>query len=94
MHFRTHKLVTDYAGMLNISPNHLNKIIKIGTQKSPSVWIDEAIITEARVLLIQTNLTVSEIAHSIGLEDPSYFSRLFKRYQGITPSAYRVIDKC
>ncbi|WP_228950823.1 AraC family transcriptional regulator [Mucilaginibacter sp. UR6-1] len=93
-YFRTHKLVTDYAAMLHISANHLNKIIRNATQKSPSVWIDEAIIAEARVLLIQTTLSISEIAHSIGLDDPSYFTRLFKRYEGVTPSAYRAIDKC
>lgn len=92
--FRTNKLVADYAGMLSISPNHLNKIVKNATQKSPSVWIDEAIIAEARVLLIQTNYTVSEISHALGLDDPSYFTRLFKRHEGITPSAYRTIDKC
>lgn len=92
--FRTSKLVADYAGMLNITPNHLNKIIRKATQKSPSVWIDEALICEARVLLVQTDFTISEIAHAVGLDDPSYFTRLFKRYEGITPSAYRAIDKC
>ena len=81
--------VSDYAAMLNISPNHLNKAVKLVTQKSPSAWIKETIINEAKVLLFQSDQTVQEIATQLGMEDPSYFSRLFKKQEGLSPSAYR-----
>lgn len=82
-------LVSDYARQLNISPNHLNKVVKKATGKSPSVWIDEAIIQKAKMLLRSTNLPLSEIAAKVGIMDQSYFARKFKQYQSITPSEYR-----
>ncbi|MGO4289535.1 helix-turn-helix domain-containing protein [Chitinophaga sp. RAB17] len=86
--------VTDYAALLNITPNHLNKMVKTVTQKSPTRWIDEAIVLEAKVLLSQSDLSVSEVAGEVGFDDPSYFSRLFRKYEGITPSDFRkMIEK-
>lgn len=91
---KTKHLVTEYAALLNITPNHLNKIVKQITAKSPTKWIDEMLILEAKVLLYQTDLTISEIAAEIGIFDQSYFSRLFKKYEQITPLQFRkLIEK-
>lgn len=81
--------VSEFAEMLNISPNHLNKTIKLITKKSPSIWIRETIINEAKVLLFQSDLSIQEISSALGIEDQSYFSRLFKKQEGITPVSYR-----
>jgi len=86
---KTRHLVTEYASMLNISPNHLNKTVKAITGKSPTKWIDEAILAEAKVLLCQSQLNISEIASNVGFEDQSYFTRLFKKYENLTPSEFR-----
>ncbi len=86
---QTHHLVSDYARLLNITPNHLNKCVRSVTGKSPTKWIDEAIVLEAKVLLHQTSLTINEIAAEVGLSDASYFGRLFKKYEGLTPVAFR-----
>ncbi len=84
----THQVST-YASLLNISPNHLNKTIKIITQKSPSNWIREILINEAKVYLFQTDLSIQEISLQLGFDDQSYFTRIFKKQEGITPVAYR-----
>jgi AraC family transcriptional activator of pobA len=81
--------VTDYAGLLHVSPNHLNKVVREITSRSPTRWIDEAILLDAKVLLGQTQLSVGEIAAAVGIEDASYFSRLFKKYEGMAPLEYR-----
>lgn len=81
--------VTDYASQLSISPNHLNKVVKETTGKSPTRWIDEAFVLEAKVLLSQTVSPVATIADQLGFNDPSYFSRLFRRYEGISPLDFR-----
>jgi AraC-like DNA-binding protein len=81
--------VTDYASQLSISPNHLNKAVKEATGKSPTRWIDEALVLEAKVLLSQTASPVATIADQLGFNDPSYFSRLFRRYEGISPLDFR-----
>ncbi|MFC6195497.1 helix-turn-helix domain-containing protein [Dyadobacter subterraneus] len=82
-------LVSDYASLLNISPNHLNKTVKAVTAKSPTKWIDEAIVSEAKVLLCQSELSISEVAMEVGFEDQSYFTRLFKKYEKMTPTDFR-----
>lgn len=88
-HIKKKHLVTDYASLLNVSPNHLNKSIKEVTQKTTTKWIDETLVLEAKVLLFQTNNSVYEISSELGIHDQSYFSRLFKKYEGVTPIEYR-----
>jgi AraC-like DNA-binding protein len=93
-HIRTKHRVTDYAALLNITPNHLNKSVKAATGKSPTKWIDEAIIRESKVLLHQSDLSVSDVAAALGLQDPSYFSRLFRKQEQMTPLQFRrMIEK-
>lgn len=89
IHIKNRHLVSDYASLLHVTPNHLNKSVKAATGKSPTKWIDEAIVLEAKVLLYQSNLSINEIATEVGLLDQSYFSRLFKKYEGTTPSQFR-----
>lgn len=91
---KTNHRVTDYASLLNITANHLNKSVRTITGKSPTKWIDEAIVLEAKVLLHQSTLSVSDVAAEVGIFDASYFSRLFKKYEGVTPLAFRqMIEK-
>jgi AraC family transcriptional regulator, transcriptional activator of pobA len=88
-HIKTVHLVSDYAARLNITPNHLNKSVKAITGKSPGKWIDETIVLEAKVLLYQSDLSVNQVAAELGFDDQSYFTRLFKKYEHITPLAFR-----
>ncbi|MBD2755904.1 helix-turn-helix domain-containing protein [Spirosoma sp. BT704] len=91
---KTNHRVTDYATLLNITPNHLNKSVRTIIGKSPTKWIDEAIVLEAKVLLHQSALSISDVAAEVGIFDASYFSRLFKKYEGVTPLAFRqMIEK-
>jgi AraC family transcriptional activator of pobA len=84
--------VADYAELFNISPNHLNKCVKTTTGQSARDLLDEMILLEAKVLLAQTDLSVSEIAYRIGKQDPSNFGRFFRTKMGITPKEYREVD--
>jgi len=88
-HIRTVHQVSDYAALLHITPNHLNKTVKSITGKTPARWIGEAIVLEAKVLLGQSDLSISEVAVAVGFEDQSYFARLFRRHEGISPTAFR-----
>jgi AraC family transcriptional activator of pobA len=49
------------------------------------------VLMEAKALLRQTSLSISEIAFKIGKEDPSDFARFFKSKAGLTPSQYRAM---
>jgi AraC-like DNA-binding protein/mannose-6-phosphate isomerase-like protein (cupin superfamily) len=91
---KTYHQVNYYASLLNVTPNHLNKSVKFVTGQSAAKWIEETILLEAKYLLFQTTFSVSEIALQVGHEDHSYFSRFFKKHEGITPIQYRkLIDK-
>jgi AraC family transcriptional activator of pobA len=83
------KSVSFYASELNVTPNHLNKSVKLTLGRSASVLIDETLILEAKVLIQKNNLSVSEIAFETGFEDVSYFGRFFKKHTGFTPTEYR-----
>lgn len=87
---RLHR-TSEYATLLKITPNHLNKVLKATTHKSPKQWINETLILEAKYLLHQTNLNISEIAHELGFDDPSYFTRLFRKIENATPSDYKIM---
>ena len=81
--------VADYAEMMNISPNHLNKSVKRVTSKSASDLHDEIKLIEIKFLLYQSGLSVSEISHEMGYSDASYFTRFFKKRTNLSPTAFR-----
>lgn len=78
-----------YAFRLNISQDYLQKTVKRFTGRTPLSWIHESIILRSKHLLIHTDLTVGEITAQVGMDDPAYFSRLFKKHTGFSPSEYR-----
>ena len=84
--------VAEYASMLAVSPNHLNKCVKAATGKAAQELLSEMIILESKVLLKQSTLTVNEIAWKTGKEDASDFIRFFKSKTGLTPIEYRKMD--
>ena len=86
---RPQQTLATYAAECFVSPGHLNRIVKDATGKSVGSWIDIARLSNARRLLGDTDLPIAEIATSIGMDDPSYFSRFFKHHTGVTPVAFR-----
>ncbi len=81
--------VSAYADMLAVSPEHLNRSVKAAFGKTAHHYLDETILLEAKVLLKQSSLNISEIAYKIGRENPGDFIRFFKSKTGITPKQYR-----
>ena len=78
-----------YAHILNVHPNHLNAVVKSITGKTTSNHIHHHILKLAKAELVQTNLSVKEIAYSLHFESPNNFSSFFKKNTGLTPLSYR-----
>ena len=81
--------VADYANILKVTPNYLNKTVKNHTHRTAIDWIEIARLNMAKQYLKDRTLSIAEIAEKTGLEDQSYFSRFFKKKTGQTPSEFR-----
>lgn len=87
--FKTIKSPSEYVRMLNYSLSHLNESVKNTTGVPVSYWIHQQVVLEAKRLLYYTNLDIKEIAFQLGYEDHTYFTRLFTKTVGLSPSAFR-----
>lgn len=83
------RTAADYAGQLHVHVNHLNRVLKDSTGLTTTALIGSRVTQEARMLLKQTNWTVSEIAGSLGFADTAHFCNFFKRQTSLTPGDFR-----
>jgi AraC family transcriptional activator of pobA len=83
------KPVSQYAKELNITSVHLNRICQALVQKSALEIVHDYLINEAKKYLLNTNYSVSEISYFLNFKDPAYFTRLFKKQTGVTPTEFR-----
>ncbi len=83
------KTAKEFAALLNTHPNHLNACVKHSTGRTISEHIRQRILLEAKLLLIHTDWQISEIAWSLGFEDPGNFTHFFRNHSMQSPLAYR-----
>ncbi|WP_420401659.1 helix-turn-helix domain-containing protein [Flagellimonas sp.] len=78
-----------YADQLGIHPNHLNTIVKSITQHTAKQHIHEHLLRLAKSRLLQTNMSVKEIAYSLHFDSPNNFSSFFKKQTSQSPNSFR-----
>ena len=88
-HYRTMRLPREYADLLYVTPNHLNALVQDLLGKTAGELIRDRILLEAKRLLVNAEMTVTEVAYALNFEDNSYFNRFFKKYTGVTPEEFR-----
>lgn len=81
--------IQDYAASRGMSVSWFIRSFKSYTGSTPMRYIVSIRITNAQMLLETTTYTVSEIGRIVGYENPLYFSRIFHKQKGFSPSAYR-----
>ena len=91
IHFREHRDTAFYAQQLCLASHYLSPLIREASGESPSTWITKAVISEAKVLLKQSDKTVLQISEELGFPNAPFFCRYFKRETGMTPSEYREV---
>lgn len=79
----------DVARELNLSPGHLTTTVRRRTGRTVGEWIVERRMAQARRLLVESTLSVEEVGRAVGLPDPSYFARRFRRVHGVGPREWR-----
>lgn len=88
-HFQEWQSLEPYATLLGVSVNHLNDMVKEVTGSSAGEHIRLRRLLDSKRLLLYSELSVSEICYHLAFKDPSYFSRFFRRYEGMTPAEFR-----
>lgn len=86
---RSNRSPSFYAGRLNITVAYLNEAVNAVLGTSVIHHIQDEIILQAKRQLVYTKASVKEIAHSLGFGDYSYFTRLFTKVTGVSPTLFR-----
>jgi len=81
--------VSQLASEIGWSRSHTFKKVKSVTGISVNQFIKETRLQEAAKLILNPNLTASEISYKVGFSSPSYFNKCFSKYYGITPGEYK-----
>lgn len=80
------------ADQLHLSPNYFGDMVKKETGKTASEYIQLKVMDIAKVRVLDTSRSISEIAYELGFKYPHHFTRTFKRSTGHTPKEYRSLN--
>ena len=81
--------LADVAANVNISEEYLSRLFRKETGKSFVEFLTEVRMRKAKSLLLRSNCSMSEICDMVGIQSQTYFSTLFRKYYGMTPSDLR-----
>ncbi|GER61033.1 AraC family transcriptional regulator [Patiriisocius marinus] len=81
--------IEQIANKMSVSQRYLSDTLKKETGKTTTEHLHLRLIDEAKNILLKPNKSISEVAYELGFEYPQYFSRLFKKKEGISPTEYR-----
>lgn len=85
--------ITMASDMLHVSPSYFSTLFKRETGENFTAYVTNLRLNKARELLISTKRNVSDIAIEVGYSDYYYFTKVFRKYYGITPTQYRQSQK-
>ena len=88
-YYRRERDVTFYAQMQHLAPRYFSAIIKEKSGRNVLQWIVQMVITEAKQLLENSDLSIKEIAARLNFPTQSFFGKYFKQYVGVSPKEYR-----
>lgn len=88
-HLAANRQPSYYASLLNISAVYLNEVVKGVTGMNATSFIKNEVVLRAKRQLVHTDLSIKEIADSLGIDDHAYFSRMFTQATGVSPTLFR-----
>ncbi|WP_322924220.1 AraC family transcriptional regulator [Paenibacillus campi] len=89
-HYAEEMTIEQLAELAGLSRFHFSRLFRELTGRTVTEYVNQVRINRAEYLLLNTSMTVSEVAMAAGYNDISYFSRTFKKYRNIAPSEARV----
>lgn len=88
--YRQQPSIEKFAEQLGMSSAHLNALCRRLADRSALQLLHERLLLEAKRQLTYTNMTISQVADSLGFSEPAYFTRFFKRHTGLSPRDFRL----
>lgn len=88
-HFNSPITLDEVAEYVHLHPSYFSTLFKNSTGSSFKEYLNMVRIEESKRLLANTDYSIIDIAVATGFEDQSYFSKVFKKYTGLTPKQYR-----
>jgi AraC family transcriptional regulator, transcriptional activator of pobA len=88
-HFYNIQNIQEYAQILGITAGHLSDIAREQLGITPIQLLNKRITLESKRYLAHSELTIAQIGQQLHFDNPSYFTRFFKRETGVTPSNFR-----
>ncbi|MGY5607458.1 helix-turn-helix domain-containing protein [Paenibacillus sp. ALE3] len=77
------------ADLCHISPSYVSRLFAKETGENFSSYLSRLNMKWAKQLLEATDIPVSQISSELGFNEPEYFIKIFKKYEGTTPAVYR-----
>lgn len=91
--YQKEELSLEYiADYVNVTPQHFSKIFKAETKCKYSDWLANIRMEKAKELLLEGNLSIKDVGCAVGIDDPNYFSRKFKKLVGVPPTKFVNLD--
>jgi len=81
--------IAELASIAHASPSYLDRLFRRRLSRSPGQYVNWIRARAAEQLLVRKDLTVLHVAELVGIQDPKYFARLFRKYSGVGPSVFR-----
>ena len=88
INYKKEKNVDFYARKIDLSAKRLNEITKDITGETVTQILHHRLLLEAKREIVSGTKTIQSISEDLGFENPSYFSRFFKKYEGLSPTAF------
>ena len=80
--------LNDISKLVGVSVQYFSKLFKEEMGCNYVDWLNTLRIKRAKELINTSHLSIKEVGFKVGYNDPNYFSRIFKRYEGIAPTEY------
>ena len=93
IHYKEQLTLEDVSEIVQLSPHYFSKLFKVKMEQSFIEYVTEVRINKAKEMLQSPEANIKAICFEIGYKDPNYFSRVFKRIVGCTPSEFKELVK-
>ncbi|MBM7604123.1 AraC-like DNA-binding protein [Metabacillus crassostreae] len=90
-HYKTEVKMEDISKNLHFHPDYITRCMQKITGITPNLYLNKFRMNQAKKLLATTNNKIANISKEVGIEDSTYFSKLFKRLEGMSPIEYRKV---